>query len=164
MRICNWECRSRSYERRRTEPDDTDSECGDVKGCPPGCSFGAAPSLVPLTRWEGARHSKAERGIRHGEVPRLQARSCYSVFPEYGGVEVACLSALRGKAGEEESTLRCAASPLDRPNRARWAGSSIRGYCRSVNGCHLRCHPSGIYASSIAAPKAPTEARNRVKH
>src|SRR5258708_2115632 len=49
----------------------------------------------------------SERGVCHGKVPRLRARSCYPVFHECGCMEVACLSTLRSKAGKEKSPLPC---------------------------------------------------------
>ncbi|SRR5258707_9797430 len=68
--------------------------------------------LVPLTRWKNHGTVGPKGSIPHGEVPGLQPRCGYPVFPECGPVEVACLSALRGEAGKEESTLRCCGGAL----------------------------------------------------
>src|SRR6266849_10613541 len=77
-------------------------------------AFLSAGMLSSIDAVKEARHSRriGERGILHGEVPRLRARGCYPVCPQCGRVEVACLSALRGKAGKEESTHCCSTDGL----------------------------------------------------
>ena len=77
---------------------------------------------------EEARHIRCicERGVLHGEVPRLRARGGYTVFHEYRCMEVACLSALRCKAGEEKSPLPCCAEFLHAgAHCARRAGAPV---------------------------------------
>ncbi len=77
---------------------------------------------------EEARHIRciSERGVLHGKVPRLRARGGYPILPECGQVEVACLSALRRKAGAEESPLPCCTEFLHAgAHCARRAGAPV---------------------------------------
>src|SRR6266566_1885187 len=108
--------------------------------------------------------SRAKGGIVHVEVPGLRPRSCYPVCPQYGCLEVARLSALRRKAGTEESAnCRSAIGLLGRPACTRQIGSSICSYCRSADGCHLPGDAYHVHASSIAIAEASAETRNRIK-